>query len=822
MTEDMKKYLLILFLFLQSAAAQFNQPTGAELQLAVNKLSVLGSVLFIAAHPDDENTALLSYFAKGRLYRTAYLSITRGEGGQNLIGKELGSELGIIRTQELLAARRIDGAEQYFTRAIDFGFSKSPDEALRFWNKDSILRDVVWVIRQFRPDIIITRFSPTQGGHGHHLASAILAQEAFKISGDQNVFQEQLRYVRPWKAKRILFNTFRFGGANSLPQISQTLKIDIGEYNPLLGKSYTELAGISRSMHKSQGMGSPQNKGSNVNEFIVTDGAGANDDVMDGIDISWNRVKGGKGIVPFIRSVQKTFNPLKPELSIPALLKLYAALQKINVDPLINQKMEEVESLIRWCAGLWIEARAENASYSPGDSIAITMTLLNRSRANISLLSVFSQQLKIDTVIQRRLTVNEPYQWRTLSIIEQNEPVTQPYWLSLPPQGSRYSIKDDEDIGAAENKPPFSLAVSVDVEHTAIMLHVPVIFKWVDDIAGEQYRNVVVVPPVSVQAVEKNIVANIAHHALVPVLVKALKDHCSGVVRLSVPQGWSVSGSQSFALTEKNQEQTFPFYVRPDSTAASGTFTAEVVLDGTSYVNTVKTISYPHIPIQTVLEPASGKLLNLRLNKIGRSIGYIMGAGDEVPKALEQMGYAVTMISDGELLNGDLTKYDAIVAGIRSYNTREQLRISNARLLQYVENGGRYIVQYQTMERGHTDNIAPYPITISRERVTNEQAPVTFLNPKHPLLNYPNQITATDFEGWVQERGLYFANAWDKKFETVLSFADPNEKQQEGSLLVAKYGKGYYIFSGLSFFRQLPAGVEGAYRLLANLVSVGG
>lgn len=817
----MKKNLSQIFFLLTISFAQPRQMDAVELQLAINKLSVTGSVLYVAAHPDDENTALLSYFAKGRLYRTAYLAITRGEGGQNLIGSELGSELGIIRTQELLAARRIDGAEQYFTRAIDFGFSKSSDETLRFWNKDSVLKDVVWVIRKFRPDIIITRFSPTQGGHGHHLASAILAQEAFKISGDPNIFPEQLKFVSPWKAKRILFNHFRFGGSNSNPQNLPSVKIDVGEYNPLLGKSYTELAGISRTMHKSQAMGSPQNKGSNVNEFVVTDGAEAKNDVMDGIDGTWNRFPNGKKIVQLVNEVQRTFTISKPANSIPALLRLHAALQKINNDPFIDRKMTEVELLIQSCAGLWIEARAHNATYMNGDSIGIAMTLLNRSSAKISLSALSVQNLNIAMQSTQTLKFNEPFQLQLASVVPHDMHATQPYWLAAAPNDHRYSIFDYDVIGRAENPPPFSVAVTLSIEKTMMTIYVPVQFKWIDDITGEQYRNVVVVPPVSVSTVEKNFVANSVQHSLLSLQVQALKNNVAGIIRLNVPNGWSASGDQSFAFTAKNQEKTFQFTVRPDSAAASGTFTAEVVIDGKNYSHTVKTISYSHIPVQTLLEPASGKLLKLDLKKLGQNIGYIMGAGDEVPKALEQMGYTVTMISDEELRIGDLSKYDAIVAGVRSYNTREQLRLSNARLFEYVEKGGTYVVQYQVMERGQTENIAPYPMEISRDRITDETAVVTFIDPKHSILNYPNKITAKDFDDWVQERGLYFANKHDKKFESILSFADPNENAQEGSLLVAKHGRGHYIFTGLSFFRQLPAGVEGAYRLFANVISVG-
>lgn len=816
------KYLFVTLAFIPALlSAQYVQPTAGEMTLAVKKLSVFGSVLYGAAHPDDENTALLSYFSKEKMYRTAYLSITRGEGGQNAIGSELGAALGLIRTQELLAARRIDGAEQYFTRAIDFGYSKSPDETLKFWDKDSILKDVVFVIRKFRPDIIITRFSPTQGGHGHHLASAILAQEAFALSGDPAVFPEQMKYVQPWKAKRILFNHFRFGGAASNPQNQLSIKIDVGAFNPLLGRSYNELAGISRTMHKSQAMGSQQNRGTAPNEFVVTGGSAAVTDVMEGIDVSWNRIPQGKKIIPLIRAVQQSFDPAYPHKSIPGLLKVYTALQPINNDPIINDKMIEIEQLICACAGLWIDARAQHPTYTPGDSVTIALTVLNRSLSPISFHSFSSQQLDVNRQVRQILKFNEPQTVQLSSLIKPDEPWTQPYWLRTEPDGARYTTVDYTMIGSAQNPPPLSITVTVEVEKTLMNYSVPVIYKWIDDIDGEKYRTVAVVPPVSVGIVEKNIVGNTSAHSVVSVRVSALSNHAAGTVTLRLPNGWSAVSEQSFNLRDGKREQTLTFYTRPDSGATSGEFIAEAIVDGKKYSTTVQTITYPHIPPQVMIEQSKGNALSIDLKKRGTVVGYIMGAGDEVPNGLVQMGYTVTPINDEDLRNGNLNRFDAIVAGVRAYNSREQLRQSHGRLMEYVENGGTYLVQYQVLERGQTDNIAPFPLEISRNRVTDERAAVKFIDAKHPVLNSPNRITESDFNGWVQERGLYFAGTWDKKFEPIVSCADPNEKEQEGSLLIAQYGKGHYIFTGLSFFRQLPAGVPGAYRLLANLLSIG-
>ncbi|MFA6457195.1 MAG: PIG-L family deacetylase [Bacteroidota bacterium] len=816
----MKKTLFALFLFISSLFAQ-QQPNGAELQLAVNKLSVLGSVLYIAAHPDDENTALLSYFAKGKLYRTAYLSVTRGEGGQNLIGSEQGTELGMIRTQELLAARKVDGAEQFFTRAIDFGYSKTSEEALRLWNKDSVVKDIVWVIRSFRPDIIITRFSPTQGGHGHHLASAILAEEAFKLAGDSMAFTEQLKLVKPWSAKRLLFNFFRFGGNNPNPQLVQTIKVDVGEYNPLLGKSYTEIAGISRTMHKSQAMGSPQNKGSNINEFTVTAGDPATSDLFDGIDATWYRVPNGKKFVRMASDIAKKFNPAAPEKSMSALLRLYKELQKVNFDPLIDRKLEELESVIQSCAGLSIDARSNEPVFSHGDSIKVTITFLNRSSAFMSVASVFSSGLNFHQEPKQVLGYNMPFQFQFSSAIRADEPYSQPYWLRLPSKNNRYQVSDPSLIGNAENPINLSVTVTMQFDDVPVVVTVPVQYKWIDDLHGEKVRSVDIVPAISLQLPEKNIVWNDAYSKKVMVRVHAFRSNVNGKLLLRSSAGWILSPAQDFSLGHKGSELDLECIIYRNADSTSGEIIAEAVVNGEIFRSIVKQIVHDHIPPQIVMEDAKANALRFSFQKRGSTIGYIKGAGDEVPKALEQMGYMVTYVDDAELAKGDFVRYDAIVAGVRAYNTREQLRISHPLLMKYVEQGGTYLVQYQVMERGVTDDLAPYPMQLSRNRVTDETAAMIMRKADHPLLNTPNKITAKDFEGWVQERGLYFADKWDSKFEPIIACADPNEQLQEGGLLYAKYGKGQYIFTGLSFFRQLPAGVEGAYRLFANLLSAG-
>lgn len=821
MVRPMKFTLLVCLFVTLPLLAQYRQPNAAELRLGIERLAVTGSVLYIAAHPDDENTALLSYFARGRMYRTGYLSITRGEGGQNALGTELGAALGVIRTQELLAARQVDGAEQFFTRAVDFGYSKSADEALRLWEKDSVLKDVVFVIRKFRPDIIITRFSPTQGGHGHHLASAVLAQEAFRLAGEATAFPEQFPAVTPWKAKRILFNHFRFGGANSNAQNQPSLKIDIGGYAPLLGRSFTELAGIGRTMHKSQAMGSPLTVGPAVNEFVVTDGAPAAADVMEGVDATWSRYPGGKKLLPLIKDVQRTFDAAAPHRCLPALASLRRALRALVGEPAAERAAAEVDRLMRGCAALLLEARSGRPSYERGDTLTVQFTAMNRTPEPLMLESVSAPDLGIAAVPRTMLKTGEPLRLSLSASVPADAPYSQPYWLAAPHTGYRYAAVAPALTGMPEGPAPMSLRVSVLIASEVVAFDVPVRYVWVDDVEGERTRTASVSPPVSVALLDKVAVDDRDGLMTAAVKVTALRDGVDGTVRLVLPVGWSSAPAKTFSLPKNGDEAVVRFFLRADSSAKAGRFTAEAVVNGAVYADQVRSIVYPHIPYQQIVEPAAGSVLKLDVRKAGQSVGYIMGAGDDVPAALEQLGYSVTLLSDADLQSGDLSRFDAVVAGIRAYNVRAELRRSNARLLEYASKGGTVVVQYQVMERGQTDDIAPFPMEVSRDRVSDETAPVTFVDAAHPLLNRPNRITAEDFNGWVQERGLYFIRSRDRMFEPVLSSGDPGEKPTDGGLLAAKVGKGHYVYTGLSFFRQLPAGVPGAYRLLANILSIG-
>lgn len=794
---------------------------AAEIKLALKKLTVLGSVLYIAAHPDDENTAFLAAMAKGRCERTAYLSCTRGEGGQNLVGPEQGDLLGLIRTQELLAARRVDGAEQYFTRAIDFGFSKTADETLRMWGKERTLADMVWVIRNFRPDVIVTRFTPNLGGHGNHTASAILAEEAFRAAADPAQFPDQLQHIKPWQATRLVWNVFRFSATDTAGQIPGTVTVDLGEYSPLLGKSFTEIAGEGRSMHKSQGFGAAQSRGEFRNSFQHLLGDSALNDLFDGVNTTWSRVPGADSIGTLLEEAYQSFDIMNPAKSIPVLLKALSRLEGRSQDPWIILKKKELANVIAACAGLWIDATTPEGSVVPGGEVKFELFAANRSSFPFMLERVTLPFEGTDTLMRTPLQSNRPVRQSFSLTIPPKAQISQPYWLSEPHGTGSYTISDPTYVGRAEDDPPVMIRIVLASPDEKLTFSIPLCQRLVDPVDGELRRPLNIVPPV-VSNIEEPVVLfpDTNAHPLA-VTLKSTVANARGTVRLILPRGWRASPEyQKFNLRTNGDEITAIFSVQPANGAASGTFVAQARVGSTTIERGKQTARYTHIPPQTFFPRAEGKLLRIDLKKRGQRVGYIMGAGDEIPRAIRQMGYSVTLLSDTDLAEGQLDAYDVIVAGIRANNTRPALRMHQSRLMEYVKHGGTYIVQYVTPQRGEPENLGPYPFAVSRDRVAEEDAPVSIVRPDDPLVTIPNRITGRDFDGWVQERGLYFADRWDAKYDTVLVCHDRNEPGRAGGLLEARYGNGYYVYCAYAFFRQLPAGVEGAYRLFANILSL--
>jgi LmbE family N-acetylglucosaminyl deacetylase len=802
-----------------------NQMNGSEIQLALQKLNVLGRVLYIAAHPDDENTNLMAFWANGSLYDAAYLSVTRGDGGQNLIGPELGERLGVIRTEELLDARRIDHARQFFTRAIDFGFSKTADETMRIWGHDKILADVVWVIRNFRPDVIVTRFSPEdEKTHGHHTASAILAREAFSAAADPNRFPEQLAFVKPWQATRLVWNTSPFFFTNrNLPFDPTGLTaMEAGGYNPLLGKAYTEIAAASISMHKSQGVGGAPRRGERKEYFKPLEGQPMTSSLFEGVDTTWSRVPNSESVAAEVRQIISKFNPADPAASVPDLLKLRQTMSGIQDDSWIAEKKAQLDKTIAACLALHLEASTATETFTPGQTATIKLEAINRSTIPITLKEArfpnTGDSNKVDVALPSNDLVTKDLSYR----IPDNAPYSQPYWLRKPETLGTFTVDDQKLIGLPENPPALPVEVVLQVSGQELRYTVDTKYRPVDTVPTEVPRSVVIAPPVFANVTNNVLVFPTNESKTVSVHITAATGPVKGELKLNAPQGWEISpASIPVNLKAGDAEMVATFSIKPPDQNSEGTLRAIVSIDGRDYSLERVRISYPHIGVQTLMPPAQAKLVRADIRKKGDQIGYIPGAGDDIPESLRQIGYSVKILSESEITAKNLAQFSAVVLGIRAYNTQD--RISNwlPELFAYVNEGGVVIAQYNTLADLKTNQFGPYPLEISRDRVTDENAPVRVLAPDNPLMNIPNKITPKDFDGWVQERGLYFPNKWDSAWTPILSCNDPKEKPLDGGLLVAKSGKGFFVYTSYSWFRQLPAGVPGAYRLFANMLSLG-
>ena len=814
-----------LFFFFNLSAQQPANWTSADMYQAIKKLNVLGTVLYMAAHPDDENTRLIAYLSKDKLYRTGYLSVTRGDGGQNLIGNEQGIELGLIRTQELLAARRIDGGEQFFTRAFDFGFSKSPEETFTKWDKEKILSDVVWIIRKFQPDIIITRFPTTgEGGHGHHTASAILANEAFAAAADPEKFTEQLKYVQPWQVKRVLWNTFNFGGTNT--QSEDQYKTDVGGYNPLLGKSYGEIAAESRSQHKSQGFGVPAGRGEALEYFRATKGDQPKTDLMEGIDLSWRKINGGDAIESLVNNISASFDFLHPEKSVKGLVELYKTLQAMPSGYWRNKKMEETKELVAQCSGLWLDVFTQEQFAVQTDSIRFNFQFNNRLGVNANLKG-FSVD-GYDSIMNRPLAKNRNEGFIKTFFVPSSKPITQPYWLENKMAEGYFNVNDQTKIGIPDVQPAYIVNLNINIEGVDFSFAKPAKYKFTDPVRGELYQPLVVIPPVLVSPTEDlKIVISDNEKEEGNIILKGMKTGYAGKLNLlsakdKLPVDKFSFSVPEFRVTSKNQTQEVTYNGVMGKESAGALFVINST-DGSTTVGTDKhEVKYDHIPCINYFHDAAVSFRYIDLKIYGKKIAYIVGAGDKVPEALEQMGYDVNTLTLKELSRNDLSKFDAVITGVRAYNTNAWMGNYYDKLMKYVEQGGNLIVQYNTNNflGGVTAKIGPYPFTINRNRITDENAAVNILKPDHPAFNFPNKITDDDFKGWIQERSIYHASDTSGKFEKLISMNDPGEKADDGSLLLAKYGRGYFTYTGLVFFRELPAGVPGAYRLLANLIAL--
>jgi len=774
-------------------------------------------VLYVAAHPDDENTRLIAYLANGEHAEVAYLSITRGDGGQNLIGKELGIELGQIRTQELIKARETDGGKQFFTRAMDFGYSKNPSETLQNWEKQKVLADVVWAIRKFQPDIIITRFNTIPGvTHGHHTTSAILAGEAFQLAGKSDAFPEQLEWVKPWQPKRIFFNAYNFRGDFEPEEGKKYYAFAVGRYDPLLGKTYNQIAADSRTMHKSQGFGATAGIGSSSDYIELVAGEAYENSPFDGVADRWESVSGGKEIKSQIDQVLNQFNFSEPEKNVASLLELRSSLLAFKSEEnWVKEKVSKLDQVIFNALGLEFEFNVRKEIGFPGEKINAEFVFNNPSSHGINSIKfkVNDAEFSAETrVLKDNETQNLPVSFS----IPEDAAYSQPYWLKYPINGALYDVKDQWQIGIPFNDLTSSGDLSFQLGNQNFSTTVPLKYKFNDQIDGEVKQPFVIVPEVDLTVSKENLFLVSGADPTLTVIVSFRDQYLEGELDF---EGLETSQYRILSVEDitLQKKRVYKVAFLPNG-AGKKTVTARFISpNGKSFNQLTRTISYKHIPTLTYFLPASFNLIQADWKLSGEKVGYIPGAGDDVPGVLSALGYNVTMIGAEDYSVDYLSQFKAIVVGIRAYNTNESLAANQQVLMGYVFSGGNLIVQYNTSSPLLTSQIGPFPFTIGRDRVSVQNSPV-IADWASPVLSTPNQLNEVDLGDWVQERGLYFATAIDSAYQTPFSMQDPDEPASNGSLIVGKYGKGTFVYTGISFFRQIPEGVPGAIKLFINLI----
>jgi LmbE family N-acetylglucosaminyl deacetylase len=803
-----------------SIQAQETAMDAGTLAHALDRVATTGRVLYVAAHPDDENTRLLAYLANSRHLTAAYLSMTRGGGGQNLIGPEQDELLDVIRTTELLAARRLDGAEQRFTRMRDFGYSKSAEETLAVWGREEALADLVWVIRTFQPDLIISRFDVVPPNHGHHTASAILAREAFEAAGDPQRFPEQIRPgVEPWRAGRLLRNVSPW---RENPPPEGAIPLDVGEYDVRLGLGYGEIAALSRSQHKSQGFGVAGERGPLIERFVPVAGTRPEGDILAGIDVGWGRF--GEPAASLIAALNEARAKLErdhPERALPSLLAAHRALDRLPDVSRVRGARQALETVIAGAAGLFVRATAARPAAVPGSEVEVSVEVVLRRPASMTLRRVvFPGIAPIDERFV--LGVNEKKVVSRIVPISRDAAISAPYWLASPALPGRQVVADQTLIGAAEGPPALAVTVELAAGDRVLRLDVPVVHAWTDRVHGERVRRFLIVPPATVSPARQAVMFPNGRPATVLLQVRAGQNDLQGEIVLDLPTGWRAEPERvSVALARTGDEASVRFEVRPPAGAGPLEIEPAIEAAGRRWSWREDVIDYPHIPMQVVLRPATLRLVPLALRLPEGTVGYIPGSGDTIADDLAHVGAEIEVIDEQAIRAGDLDRYAAIVVGIRAYNTQNVVRSAHERLMRYIEGGGTVVVQYNTTSEWSPFEgpVGPYPLVIGRGRVTDESAAMVPVDPEDPFLLGPNRIAAEDFEGWVQERGLYFAESWDDRYRPLFSVHDPGEEPLLGGALVARHGRGRYVYTGLAFFRQLPAGVPGAYRLFANLLT---
>ncbi len=820
-----KKFFFIIFYFClsnQILSQKNNFYSVSNISSMLEKLDVFGKVLYIAAHPDDENTRLIAYLANEKKYETAYLSATRGGGGQNFLGTHLKDNLGLIRTQELLEARKIDGGQQFFTSAIDFGYSKEPIETLNFWNEEKILSDFVWIIRKFRPDIIITRFNQTPNiTHGHHTASAMLADKAFNLASDPSAFPEQLKYVKIWKPKRLMWNTSRRFFNLDDYDIDKMIKIDVGVYNNKMGKSYNEIASESRSMHKSQAFGSLRRRGSEVELIVHSQGVKAENDIMDRVDTSWDRIKPNDALKSYIKQAKDSFNIDKPYQIIDYLSLAHKELNRVFDRDWRSIKKNEIKNLIKASSGLFFEALSNVELASYGEEIKVKFDVINRSPYPMKLNKI--QINEKEFIIDDSLKNNKLFSIEKSFRLPLENEVSEKYWLKNPSEFGSYNINDQKLIGEADNKPVLEAKFIFKVNGQQISYISPITYKLNSPINGDEYRPFNIGNPIYLNPKnDLEYLVNTNKKQLEVEVISGTND-INARIYLDVPEGTKVDPEfYDINFKNKNEKKLLNFNVSlPGNKNSINKISYKAKIGDKILSRGINKIIYSHISHQTRFPNSEVSLIKFDLNTKAKNIAYLMGSGDKIPESLSLVGYNVDLFEKNDINVDNLKDYDALIIGVRAFNSDKSLLDIKPQLMNFMESGGNVIIQYNTSRNLDVNKFSPYPFTLSRNRVSQENAPVRIINSKHPVLNYPNKITLEDFNGWVQERGLYFPNSWSNEFETVISSNDKGESPNNGGILISKVGDGYFVYTSYSWFRQLPAGVSGAYKLFTNLISLG-
>ena len=880
--------LLLLGLTGLNAARQSGQPLpedqgAAGVLAALQKLPVYVRILQTTAHPDDESAATLTWLSRKFHAQTALFCLTRGEGGQNILGSEKYAALGLVRSGEMREACRYYGTELYFGLVMDFGFSKTAEETLAKWGHEATLEDMVRFIRRWRPAIILSRFQGSAAdGHGHHQAAGMLTREAFRAAGDPDRFPNQIRNgLQPWQPQKLYVSGFGLEPASGTAGVDGnsggwTVRVPVGDYDPVLGRSYREIAAEGYSKHRTQGNATSFALPGQAYEYfkLVESKVGIKpreDAFFDSIDTSLAAILdlagNEKDAVPFLREdlnaasqaasgALGAFHILSPEKSVGAVARgldiLTESIRKIGnaslsspakerLDSALQSKRADFQKALNAVLGISFIARSEDATGIPGDKEPVTAYFYNRGTEKLKLKGI---QLQAPGTIAAA-NAGSPFGeipaggtavYRYSVEISRDAQITEPYWFIEGPGTARYSIRKTPNEFAPFGEPEITAEATYVYGNTEVPVRAVAETQTGDPIRGVDFNEFQIVPALSVSLEpEFKIAPNQAgtgEYAFRASVSNNRKGEAKGVLKLMCAAGWRALPAEApFRLSQKGETFTATFAVRVPAGIRTGRYPVEAValLDGQEFRRGYRAISYQENWTRNFYTSARSIVEKFRISVAPNvRVGYIPGAGDDVPAALEQLGVKVQILSSSDLAFGDLSRFSVIITGIRAYNVNEDLRANNRRVLDFVKRGGALIVQYvRPMGRpgrggsGSAFAYGPYPMSVSdSERITVEDSPIRILDPAHPVFSRPNKITDADFQGWVQERGLYFMNSWDAQYKALLSGNDPGENPQNGGMLYARYGRGHYIYTGYAWFRQLPAGVPGAFRIFANILSL--